>query len=477
MNTRKIQLPTFLERDRTPIVDQLLDLLKEQNKRIDLLTDEIKRLKNLKKKPNLRPSRLRDDEKKKSSMSHKKSNPKQSSKTPKKKSVNRIEFVKAGNIPEGSRFKGYRYYHVQELVIRIENILYKLARWQLPDGRYIVASLPSDISKSHFGSVFKSYALHQYHHQGITQPLLLSQLREWGAPISSGQLNHLLIDGKKCFHQEKDEILPAALSVSSYINVDDTGARHDGENGYCTHIGNEWFAWFKSTKTKSRINFLELLRDAHKDYCLTKESFAYMKRYKVAPWIRSKLGPDAKRQFENKDAWEKCLDDLGITNAHYKRLITEAALIGSLLQHGFSKDRVIVSDDAGQFHVFQHALCWIHAERLITTLIPSSESQIEEMEWARSQIWDLYHLLVDYKASPNKAMKDKVTKQFNAFCDTKTNWRLLHLALKRLDRNKNGLLLVLERPDIPLHNNLSESDIREYVKRRKISGLTRSEAG
>ena len=30
---------------------------------------------------------------------------------------------------------------------------------------------------------------------------------------------------------------------------------------------------------------------------------------------------------------------------------------------------------------------------------------------------------------------------------------------------------------VQLHNNASESDIREYVTRRKISGTTRSEAG
>ncbi|HDH06564.1 MAG TPA: transposase, partial [Nitrospirae bacterium] len=38
-------------------------------------------------------------------------------------------------------------------------------------------------------------------------------------------------------------------------------------------------------------------------------------------------------------------------------------------------------------------------------------------------------------------------------------------------------LLVLDRPEIPLHNNGSETDIREYVKRRKISGSTRSSPG
>jgi hypothetical protein len=47
--------------------------------------------------------------------------------------------------------------------------------------------------------------------------------------------------------------------ASSYINVDDTGARHQGKNGVCTHIGNDLFAWFESASSKSRTNFLTLL--------------------------------------------------------------------------------------------------------------------------------------------------------------------------------------------------------------------------
>lgn len=47
----------------------------------------------------------------------------------------------------------------------------------------------------------------------------------------------------------------------------------------------------------------------------------------------------------------------------------------------------------------------------------------------------------------------------------------------RLHRNGAELLRVLDRPEIALHNNLSERDIREYVKKRQISGSTRSDAG
>ena len=53
----------------------------------------------------------------------------------------------------------------------------------------------------------------------------------------------------------------------------------------------------------------------------------------------------------------------------------------------------------------------------------------------------------------------------------------LNLALKRIYNNKSELLLVLRRPDIPLHNNGAENAIREYVKKRKISGGTRGDTG
>ncbi|HDZ02555.1 MAG TPA: transposase, partial [Nitrospirae bacterium] len=67
--------------------------------------------------------------------------------------------------------------------------------------------------------------------------------------------------------------------------------------------------------------------------------------------------------------------------------------------------------------------------------------------------------------------------RFDEIFQEETCFVTLNLALKRLYKNKAELLLVLDRPEIPLHNNASETDIREYVKRRKVSGGTRSDAG
>jgi len=78
---------------------------------------------------------------------------------------------------------------------------------------------------------------------------------------------------------------------------------------------------------------------------------------------------------------------------------------------------------------------------------------------------------------PDDQKKAKIESRFDEIFTRQTCFASLNQALKRIYQNKSELLLVLDRPEIPLHNNLSESDIREYVKRRKVSGSTRSSPG
>ena len=138
---------------------------------------------------------------------------------------------------------------------------------------------------------------------------------------------------------------------------------------------------------------------------------------------------------------------------------------------------VIISDDAGQFNVFLHALCWVHAERSVLKLIVFTDKDKRVLEEVREDIWHLYRDLKDYRVNPDKAVKLSLEERFDELFTRKTGFISLDKTLKRIYKNKSELLLVLERPDIPLHNNLSERDIREYVKRRKISGSTRSDTG
>jgi hypothetical protein len=476
------QLTRQLEQQGEQLSQQAESLARQSDK-IDELLSEIRQLKKLSKKPKLRASNLPKDKNDKDDEppadgSNGSKRP-GSSKRSKNKNlkIDREELIAVENVPVGSVRKGYQSYIIQDLMVQSVVTRYRLERWQLRDGSPIVATLPKELQGHHFGPTLRAYILHQHHHQCVTQPLLHKQLVEWGIDISSGQLNRLLTENKEEFHHEKAALLPAGLTASSYIQVDDTGSRHQGKNGYCTFIGNELFSWFESTGSKSRINFLELLNTGYDDYHFTEESFAYLERYKVAPWIRNKLIQAREQWFVNREQFEEHLLKLGINNAHYRRLIIESALIGSLLSHGFPIDMVILSDDAGQFNVLTHALCWIHAERGIKSLTMSNKIQIKAVEWARNEVWEIYKSLREYKDNPNEKEKSSITKRFDELCTTKTEYYSLNQVLKRLYNNKDELLLVLERPDIPLHNNLSERDIREYVKRRKISGSTRSDEG
>jgi len=480
-------LPDIPQQDQTPavkglldLVEQLMDRVQQQGEEIALLKDEINILKGEKKRPVFKGSKL-----------DKNTDPKQSSKpalnkrpgSGKRKKTQKLVIHEDKVIqpdvpvPPGSRFKGYRNFVVQDLTVGIHNTRYRLEHWVTPHNESITGQLPAVLNHPHFGAQLIRYILYQHHHCQVTQPLLLEQLREWGIDISTGQINQLLLQAGDAFHAEKDNLLQAALAASSYVSVDDSGARHQGKNGFVTQIGNEFFGWFQSTGSKSRVNFLELLRAGRTDYYLNEAALLYMKKQKLPEIPFTRLNHLKGTSIADREGWMKLLDRLSITNPRHRRFATEGALLGSVLRQGLCDDLVIVSDDAGQFDILLHALCWVHTERLIHKLLPLNETHRQEIKFVRTQIWSFYAQLKRYKDRPDKRQKIRLRQRFDEIFTRKTCYITLNQTLKRIHNNKDELLVVLDRPDIPLHTNGSETDIWDYVKKRKISGGTRSREG
>ncbi len=480
-------LPDIPEQDQTPVVkallgltEQLIERVQQQDEEIALLKDEINILKGEKKRPVFKGSKL--DKNTESNHSSKPSSRKRPGSGKRKKTqklvIHEDKVIKPdAPLPPGSRFKGYRNFIVQDLNIESHNIRYRLEYWVTPQNESITGQLPDSVSNQHFGPQLISYILYQYHHCQTTQPLLLEQLREWGIDISSGQINQILLQGQDAFHAEKDDCLQAGLAASSYVTVDDSGARHQGKNGFVTHIGNHLFGWFQSTDSKSRINFLELLRAGKTDYYLSDAALDYMKKQSLPEKPFKQLSSLKGESFADKEAWLKLLERLSITNSRHQRFATEGALLGSVLRNGLCDDLAIVSDDAGQFNVLLHALCWVHSERLIHKMLPLNEAHRQEIKLIRSQIWDFYAELKQYKDKPDKTQRKILRQRFDEIYTQKTSYATLNQTLKRIHNNKAELLVVLDRPEIPLHTNGSETDIRDYVKKRKVSGGTRSDEG
>jgi hypothetical protein len=393
--------------------------------------------------------------------------------------IHREERLHAEGLPEGSKFRCYEPYVVQELVIHNHNIRYLRARYDLPAGGSVLAPFPQGVlpvAGGHFGPNLIAYILDQYHQAQVTEPLLLAQLWEYGIDISTGQLHGILTENHEVFHQEKEEIRAAGLAVSSYVGTDDTGARHQGKNGYCTVIGNDLFAIFQSSDHKSRLNFLHVLHGSQHDYAINEATLAYWQRQELAAAVVDQLRR-GQQEFRGDQAWQARLTELAITNPRHVLIATEGALIGGLVARGVSPELVVLSDGAPQFVLFVHAACWIHAERPLTKLVPYNEEHRAVIESVRTQIWELYQDLKAYRLQPDQTERSVLEARFDALVAQRTGYPNINGVLKEMRDHKADLLRVLLRPEVPLHNNAMESDIREYVKRRKISGGTRNEAG
>jgi hypothetical protein len=331
-----IDIAKIPEEEKTELVVLLLEVTRQQGELIQELKDEIARLKGHNPRPKITPSRLEQPKKNKSKGRDRKRPGSKKRKKSAELIIHEEQKVPAKDVPEGSKFKGFKDFMVQGLVLKAHNIRYLLECWQTPDGGYVTAEPPEELCGKHFSPELIRFVLYQYHHCHVTQPLLLEQLHEFGVEISAGQISNILIEGKNHFHQEKEAVLATGLEVSSYVSVDDTGARHQGKNGYCTHIGNQWFSWFETTATKSRINFLKLLRAGRTDYVINSDAVAYWQAQKLPRGLHELLAADLPGVFADDAQWDRYLKKRGIQGNRHVQIATEGAMIWSIIDHGIS---------------------------------------------------------------------------------------------------------------------------------------------
>src|SRR5215211_6724288 len=274
---------------------------------------EIARLKGLKGRPALKPSGMEEASEPKPPSLRK------GRRGPVRPRVAVEDQVIGATVPPGSRFKGYADFLVQDLVLRARCTRYRRERWLTPDGHLIVAPLPGGVD-GHFGPELRRFVLAQYHQGQVTVPRLVAQLRTIGLAISTRQVMRLLIEGQQRFLDE---------------------AR-------------------------------DLLRAGYPDYAINAEALAYMRERALAGPLIERLATHPEHTFPDRAAWQAHLERLGITDLRVNpdpvRIATEGALWGAIKANGFLPETVIVSDDAGQFMVGCHALCWVHAERLVHKL-------------------------------------------------------------------------------------------------------------
>ncbi|MEH2386290.1 MAG: transposase [Nostoc sp.] len=477
------------ESERTPLVEWLLNIIAEQQQIIDKLSSKVCQLelhvenldeqllvaKKMKGKPKIRASTLNQTQERTLGESKRAGSAKRSKKTSFVADEERV--IEPIELPESAKFNGYREYDVQDLVLKRHNIRFLLAEYVTSEGKTIVGKLPEEY-QGHYGVALRGFVIYQHHQCRVPQPIIVEQLRELGIDISSGQVNRILICDKESFHAEQKEVLSAGLETAEYVHTDDTGARHKGKNGYCTVIGNDLFTYFSSSESKSRDNYLRILRATDQDFVLNEYSRSYLITQQLSLSTMVKLQFDNISICQTDEEWQAYLKQLGITSQSGVKLVTEAALLGSAIEHGLSPDMIILSDGARQFAILVHALCWVHAERGIRRLKGVTTQQLIEIESVQDALWKYYHQLKAYRDFPSEMEKQRLTERFDEiFGKRYKNHYGLNLAMQQFCAHKEELLRVLDAPQLPLHTNAAEADIREYVTRRKISGGTRHDDG
>ena len=382
--------------------------------------------------------------------------------------------VQALGVPQGSRFKGYQEYAVQELEITPKDVIYKLEVWQALDGAVIRAVLPQEVQGSHFGHQLRAF-LHNLYALGMTEPGLFDLLRGAGIEISEGQVHHILMNESEGYHEASEKILTAGIEEAPYIRTDDTGAKHQHKSGYCTHIGGEYFAYYKTTSSKSRANFLKILLQGKEGYAINEAFIWHLFQCGVEDDLLNHFEEYVGKKYQVKKGLKRLLNHLGIENKKLRLQCLEAGLVGFISETILKPGQVLLSDRAGQFAVFDHAGCWVHMERPLRKLEATTPEAEQEITQVRGAIWHLYAKLKE--AALTQTGKEEVHKLYDQLTARQSISPGINEVIASFAQYREEMLKALDHPGLPLHNNDSERDIRGVAKRRNISGTTRSEEG
>ena len=258
--------------------------LDNSNLRLDnqALKDEIARLKHLPPRPPFKPSGME-----KATQPQPAGPGRRPGRGAKRDRVTREVTIRA-EVPPGSRFKGYKTVVRRDLVIVAEVVRYKRERWVTPEGQTIIAPLPAGIAGG-YGPGVRRFCL-ALHTQGqVTTERLTDLLNGIGLSISKREVVRLLTSDLEPFAQEDRAVLQAGLVSSPYITVDDTGARHARRPGVTTQIGGERFTVFRTGRSKSRLNFLSLLRAGCNEYVVNEAALDYLRRQPVEAAVIARL--------------------------------------------------------------------------------------------------------------------------------------------------------------------------------------------
>ena len=396
--------------------------------------------------------------------------------------IDREEVLKVdrASLPPDAQFKGFEDVVVQELRMGTDNVKFWKEKYYAPStGQTYLAPLPAGYH-GEFGPNLKSLCLLFSHLCNMTEPKIADLLDNFGIAISSGQISAWLTDPYSGIQEEKRAIVEAGLASSPWQHMDDTGTRVDGENHHCQILCNPLYGAYFTTARKDRLTIIDVLRNGRpRVFRINEEALDLVRRFGASKRVVEQLGQLPFHQDWSEAELRRRLAEQipDLSEATGRRIMEAAALAAYHAESGHV--RLLVCDDARQFKLVadELALCWIHDGRHYQSMTPCVPQHREWLEAFRKRYWDFYRELLAYRQDPAPERAAQLREKFDELFSTVTGYDELDQRIARTKADKTYLLMVLEHPEVPLHNNPAELDARTRVRKRVVSYGPRSLAG
>jgi regulator of replication initiation timing len=385
-------------------------------------------------------------------------------------------------LPADAEFKGYEKVIVQDILLKTDNVLFLKPKFYSPsEGKTYLASLPAGYD-GEFGPGIKAFVMSLYYGGNMTQGKLLEFLENIGISMSAGYLSNLLIKNIDYFESEFNEVYVSGLSSTTWQHLDQTSARVKGVNHTTNVICNPLYTVYSTTLKKGRLSVLGVLQNNQKlQFILNELTYELLDSLNLpTKWSnRLKLLPQ-ETVFTELEFYSLLDRDLKKLGSQYRTRVLEAAAIAFYHQQDkIPVVQTLVCDDAPQFKLLTDllALCWVHEGRHYKKLSPFVACHQVILDEFLNDFWIYYRELLAYRDFPTQEKQLELKSRFWELFGTVSGYKQLDERKKLTIAKASELLLVLENPELPLHNNPAELAARTMVQRRNISYATQNEDG
>jgi len=454
--------------------------LKEENQR---LRDENSRLKGEQGKPVIRPVTARpslSSEKERHIARPHRKRAKQGQVAIDRQEIRRVD---PQELPPDAQFKGYVDVVVQDVCFQTDNVLFRKETYYSPgEKRTYLAAMPAGY-EGQFGPGVIAWILSLAYASGVSQPKIRDLLQTVGITISAGEISNILIKHREVFHQERQDILRAGLESTAWQHLDSTATRVYGQNYHCHVLCNPFYTAYCTLPSKDRVSMVcALLGGRPPTFLLNDEALQLMRQMKVPQkWVRQVIARLPWAQAVTEEELTALVDTAAPALPWYVVRMVRDALVISFYhtQACVPVVSLLIVDDAAQFNLLTDklALCWIHEWRHYKKLEPRLDYHRTCLATFGDAFWALYRRLLAYRQQPTAAEAAALRTAFVALFGTPTGYAQLDARAALTLAKQDHLLLVLQHPEIPLHNNPAELGARQRVRKRDVSLAARSAEG